>query len=341
MEPRYLNTGAVGFGLATVSSNNTVLDTWYPFASLRADAAASATSALTGPQIGDSLGKWAALAGQRDERRRVRTVAVRTTIGSLATPPADIHDVYLRLHLISRRLIAPRQANLTGFLDLMSDVAWTTLGPCAPGQALDMLRTCRAEGVPCEVRGTFKVPRMVDYVMPEDVWIADADRVLLGAHLTCGTTVTAEGFIGVNAGTTGPCMVEGRISLGALVGELSDVGGGASIMGTTSGGGKHQVTIGKRCLLGANAGVGISLGDDCAVEAGLYLTAGTRIRLASGEVVKAIDLSGRSGLVYRRNSQTGQIEALESARSWVSLHPSLHRPSPQPCLVTSDIESLR
>ncbi|MEM5310726.1 DapH/DapD/GlmU-related protein [Paraburkholderia sp. JHI869] len=334
MAPLYLNTGAEGFGLATVSSNHTVLDTWYPFLALRADAAPSGSSELTGARIGESLGKWTRLAGQRDERRGVRTVAVRTTIASLEAPPADIHDVYLRLHLISRRLIQPRQANLTGFLDLMADVTWTTLGPCEPGQALDVLRTCRAEGVPFEIRGTFKVPRMIDYVMHDDVWIADADRVLLGAHLARGTTVTAEGFIGVNAGTTGSCMVEGRISLGALVGELSDVGGGVSIMGTTSGGGKHQVTIGKRCLLGANAGVGISLGDDCAVEAGLYLTAGTRVRLFSGEVVKAIDLSGQSGLVYRRNSQTGQIEALESTRSWVSLHPSLHRLSPQPYLVT-------
>lgn len=333
MESRYLTTGAEGFGLATVSNKNTVLDTWYPFVSLRSDAAGSATSELTDSYIAESLGKWARRAGQWDERRAVRTIAVKTSIASLEESPVDIHDVYLRLHLISRRLIQPRQANLTGFLDLMADVAWTTLGPCEPSQALDILHSCRAERIPFDVHGTFKVPRMTDYVMPDGVWIEDADRVLLGAHLACGTTVTAEGFIGVNAGTTGPCMVEGRISLGAVVGELSDIGGGASVMGTTSGGGKHQVTIGKRCLLGANAGIGISLGDDCAVEAGLYLTAGTRVRLSTGETVKAIELSGRSGLLYRRNSQTGQIEALASTRSWVSLHPSLHRLSPQPYLV--------
>lgn len=330
METRYLNIGAEGFGLATVTDANTVLDTWYPFAWLRCDAPGSATSELGQSSIVASLRKWAGLAGQRDERREVRTVAVRTTIANLEIPPADIHDVYLRLHLLSQRLIEPRQANLTGFLDRLADVAWTTLGPCEPSKALDLLRSCRAEGVPFDVRGTFKVPRMTDYVVPEDVWIADADRVLLGGYLAAGTTVTAEGFIGVNAGTFGPCMVEGRISLGAVVGELSDIGGGASIMGTTSGGGKHQVTVGKRCLLGANAGIGISLGDDCAVEAGLYLTAGTRVRLSSGEVVKAMNLSGRNGLVYRRHSQTGQIEALESERNWNSLHPSLHRLSPQP-----------
>ncbi|WP_233889808.1 DapH/DapD/GlmU-related protein [Paraburkholderia flagellata] len=337
METRYLNTGAEGFGLATVTDTNTVLDTWYPFTWLRRDAPGSSTSELAQSSLADSLRKWAGLAGQRDARRAVRTVAVKTTIANLAVPPADLHDVYLRLHLLSQRLIEPRQANLTGFLDRLADVAWTTLGPCEPSEALDLLRVCRAEGVPFDVRGTFKVPRMMDYVVPDDVWIADADRVLLGGYLAPGTTVTAEGFIGVNAGTFGPCMVEGRISLGAVVGEFSDIGGGASIMGTTSGGGKHQVTLGKRCLLGANAGIGISLGDDCAVEAGLYLTAGTRIRLSSGEVVKAINLSGRNGLVYRRNSQTGQIEALESERSWITLHPSLHRLSPQPYRFARDL----
>jgi 2,3,4,5-tetrahydropyridine-2-carboxylate N-succinyltransferase len=229
----------------------------------------------------------------------VRTVVVRTAIESLADPPTDAHDVYLRLHLLSHRLVAPHEANLDGVFGLLANVVWTDRGPCP---VTDFERTrlrLRAAG-PVAVHGVDKFPRMVDYVLPTGVRIADADRVRLGAHLAPGTTVMHEGFVNFNAGTLGASMVEGRISAGVVLGEGSDLGGGAAVMGTLSGGGKEVISVGRRSLIGSNAGIGISLGDDCVVEAGLYVTAGTKVTLTDGgDVVAARTLSGRNGLLFR------------------------------------------
>lgn len=321
----YLSDSAIGFGFATISDDGTVLDTWYPVASLKGAVAVSGTMVLSRADSIEKLGDWAQTHPERDDRRCVSIKPVRTEIASLSDAPVDIHDVYLRLHLLSQRLIRPRQANLDGFLDLLADVAWTSIGACKPSHAPTLLRKGRNNASGIEVRGIFKVPRMLEYVVPDGVWIADANRVLLGAYLAAGTVVTPEGFCGINAGTLGPCMVEGRISLGAIVESGSDIGGGASIMGTTSGGGKHRVSIGSGCLLGANSGLGISLGDRCIVEAGLYLTAGTRVRIPSGETVKATTIGTTPDLVFRRNSETGQVEAIERTGEWGGLNESLHR----------------
>jgi 2,3,4,5-tetrahydropyridine-2,6-dicarboxylate N-succinyltransferase len=258
-----------------------------------------------------------------DLDRAVEVVAVRTVVDSLAEPPADAHDVYLRLHLLSHRLIPPHGANLDGIFGLLTNVVWTNQGPC-PVEGFEQARLrLRARGQ-VTVHGVDKFPRMVDYVLPTGVRIADADRVRLGAHLAVGTTVMHEGFVNYNAGTLGASMVEGRISAGVTVGDGSDVGGGASIMGTLSGGGKEIITIGERCLIGANAGVGISLGDDCVVEAGLYVTAGTKVTLPDGRLVKARELSGTDGLLYRRNSTTGTVEVVTRAGGPIELNAALH-----------------
>ncbi len=245
-------------------------------------------------------------------------------IASLADPPADAYDAYLRLHLLSHRLIRPHEANLDGIFSVLNNVAWTTYGPVDPAALPEVQHRCRALGEPFQVFSVDKFPRMTDYVVPPGVRIADADRVRLGAHLAEGTTVMHEGFVNFNAGTLGHSMVEGRISAGVVVGDGSDVGGGASIMGTLSGGGTAVISIGERCLLGANSGLGISLGDDCVVEAGLYLTAGTRVTLPDGEVVKALELSGASNLLFRRNSQTGAVEAWQRQGTWGGLNAALH-----------------
>ena len=246
----------------------------------------------------------------------------------LDAPPADTADAYLRLHLLSHRLVAPHAQNLDGLFAVLPNVVWTDRGPCAvDGFEATRGRIRAATGVPVTVLSVDKFPRMVDYVLPSGVRIADADRVRLGAHLASGTTVMHEGFVNFNAGTLGTSMVEGRISAGVVVGDGSDIGGGASIMGTLSGGGREVVSIGSRTLLGANAGVGIPLGDDCVVEAGLYVTAGTKVTvLGAGEpiVVKARDLAGRNNILFRRNSLTGGVEAVARAGSGVELNASLH-----------------
>jgi 2,3,4,5-tetrahydropyridine-2-carboxylate N-succinyltransferase len=254
----------------------------------------------------------------------VSTVPVTTSIASLADPPADAYDAYLRLHLLSHRLIRPHDANLDGLFGVLSNVAWTSHGPVDPVALPEVQRRFRAAGEPFQVFSVDKFPRMTDYVVPTGVRVADADRVRLGAHLAEGTTVMHEGFVNFNAGTLGHSMVEGRISAGVVVGDGSDVGGGASIMGTLSGGGTTVISIGERCLLGANSGLGISLGDDCVVEAGLYLTAGARVTLPDGDVVKARELSGANGLLFRRNSQTGAIEVVPRTGSWGGLNAALH-----------------
>lgn len=317
-------TGAVAYGLATVADDGAVLDTWYPRPALAGQVPASGTRRLSAEEARAALGEQAAAALTRDPRRKVETVAVRTAIAALADPPADAHDAYLRLHLLSHRLIRPHGANLEGLFGVLSNVAWTSAGPC-PVDQVDALRwLLRAAGQTLEVHAIDKIPRMTDYVAPAGVRIADASRVRLGAHLSPGTTVLHEGFCNFNAGTLGASMVEGRISAGVIVDDGTDIGGGASIMGTMSGGGKQVVSIGKRCLLGANSGLGISLGDDCVVEAGCYVTAGTRVLTPEGAVVKAVALAGQHGLLFRRNSQTGAVETLVRTAAWGTLNPALH-----------------
>jgi 2,3,4,5-tetrahydropyridine-2-carboxylate N-succinyltransferase len=245
-------------------------------------------------------------------------------ISSLADPPKDTYDAYLRLHLLSHRMIRPHQANLDGIFGLLANVAWTSAGPC-PADRVDELRwALRVRGERLAVYGIDKFPRMIDYVTPSGVRIADADRVRLGAHLASGTTVMHEGFVNYNAGTLGSSMVEGRISAGVVVGDGTDVGGGASIMGTLSGGGKEVISLGERCLIGANGGIGISLGDDCVVEAGTYITAGSKVKLPSGEIVKARELSGQNGLLFLRNSITGALEVRPRTGRGIELNAALH-----------------
>jgi len=314
-EATLVTGGAYGTGLAGVTTAGTVLDVWYPAPALLLDANAPAEQ----PEL--------RLAERTDEIRGVRQQIVQTRIASLADAPVDTADVYLRLHLLSARLVLPRSINLDGIFGLLPNNAWTSLGP-VPADELDRVRLEAANaGHRLAVFGVDKFPRMTDYVLPSGVRIAHADRVRLGAHLAAGTTVMHEGFCNYNAGTIGSSMVEGRISQGVIVGDGSDIGGGASIMGTLSGGGKEQVTIGAGCLLGANSGVGISLGDQCIVEAGLYLTAGTKLTLkADGteRVVKARELSGAAGLLFRRNSLTGGVEAVPRSGSWGGLNSALH-----------------
>ena len=301
---------AWGRGLATLDVNGTVLDAWYPDLGLGELVPAVALVDRTSAE-------------RHDDVRGVDICPIETTI-DLDAPPASPADLYLRLHLLSNRLCKPRTINLDGLFGMLTNVAWTSLGP-VPVDQVDAVRwQMRATGQILTVHGLDKLPRMTDYVVPSGVRIADADRVRLGAHLAPGTTVMHEGFVNFNAGTLGSSMVEGRISAGVIVGDGSDIGGGASIMGTLSGGGKNEITIGERCLLGAEAGIGISLGDECVVEAGLYVTAGTLVRLPDGEVVKARQLSGSSGLLYRRNSQSGAVEAIPRSVAWDGLNAALH-----------------
>jgi 2,3,4,5-tetrahydropyridine-2-carboxylate N-succinyltransferase len=313
---------AWGIGLATVTAEGQVLDTWYPTGKLGLGVPPDIqdqptnTPLPTADQFGLPPGQ-PALAG-------LRAAGVVTVIGSLADPPKDAFDVYLRLHLLSHRLIRPHEANLDGIFGLLANVAWTSAGPCPPERVDELRMAERVAGRLLTVYGVDKFPRMVDYVVPPGVRIADGDRVRLGAHLAAGTTVMHEGFVNFNAGTLGSSMVEGRVSAGVVVGDGSDIGGGASVMGTLSGGGKEVIRIGERCLLGANAGIGISLGDDCVVEAGCYITAGSKVTLPDGRVVKARELSGVDGLQFWRNSVTGALEVRQRSGTGVELNPALH-----------------
>lgn len=301
---------AWGRGLATVAADGSVLDTWYPDLGLGEFDQATVLIDRDAAHRHDSV-------------RGVEVQAIEMSI-DLDAAPTSATDVYLRLHLLSNRLCQPRTINLDGVFGLLANVAWTNIGPVAVDQ-VDWVRwRLRSAGQMLTVHGLDKFPRMTDYVVPSGVRIADTDRVRLGAYLAPGTTVMHEGFVNFNAGTLGQSMVEGRISAGVVVGDGSDIGGGASIMGTLSGGGKNQITIGERCLLGAESGIGISLGDECVVEAGLYVTAGTLVRMPDGEVVKARVLSGAGGLLYRRNSQTGAVEAIPRSVAWEGLNAALH-----------------
>jgi 2,3,4,5-tetrahydropyridine-2-carboxylate N-succinyltransferase len=301
---------AWGRGLATETAEGRVLDVLFPEPAL-------------GPADGPP-GTSPGAVQREDERRGVREVEVLTVIDDLHAPPNDAYDAYLRLHLLSHRLVQPHGLSMEGIFGVLPNVAWTSHGPVDPAALPAVRMRFRGAGEPLVVHGVDKFPRMTDYVAPSGVRIADASRVRLGAHLAEGTTVMHEGFVNYNAGTLGASMVEGRISAGVVVGDGSDVGGGASIMGTLSGGGTQVISIGERCLLGANAGLGISLGDDCIVEAGLYVTAGTRLTLPDGTVVKALELSGADNLLFRRNSQTGAVEALPRSGSWAGLNAALH-----------------
>jgi 2,3,4,5-tetrahydropyridine-2,6-dicarboxylate N-succinyltransferase len=315
-------TGASGVGLATITGDGTVLDTWFPHPKLDGDAVPG-TQRLSEQEAADELGAGVSALLGPDDDRAVEVVAVRVGVTDLDEPPRDAYDVYLRLHLLSNRLVPPHGANLDGIFGLLSNVVWTNHGPCrVEGFAATQLRL-RARGA-VTVYGVDKFPRMADYVVPSGVRVADADRVRLGAHLAAGTTVMHEGFVNYNAGTLGASMVEGRISAGVTVGDGSDVGGGASIMGTLSGGGKETISLGEGCLIGANAGIGISLGDNCVVEAGLYVTAGTKVTLPDGHLVKARELSGQDNLLFRRNSGTGVVEVVERSGAGVELNAALH-----------------
>jgi len=303
-----MTTIASGHGIATIS-NGTTLDVWFPSPSLSAlsGSAPAELTALAGTDIARAV------------TREVISIEIDTT-----KAPANAADAYLRLHLLSHRLVKPHGVALDGIFGLLSNVVWTSVGPCAvDGFEMTRARLKAAHGH-VSVYGVDKFPRMVDYVVPSGVRIADADRVRLGAHLASGTTVMHEGFVNFNAGTLGTSMVEGRISAGVVVGDGTDVGGGASIMGTLSGGGKEVISIGEKCLLGANSGLGISLGDNCVIEAGTYITSAAKVRLPDGEIVKAGTLSGASNLLFRRNSLDGCLEVVLRTGTWGGLNSILH-----------------
>jgi 2,3,4,5-tetrahydropyridine-2-carboxylate N-succinyltransferase len=300
---------ASGHGLATVSLSGAVLDTWFP-------------EPLLGKLSSPVLPFLSALVGI-DEIRGVKREILSIEI-DLDKAPDSVSDAYLRLHLLSHRVIKPHGANVDGIFGILNNVVWTSVGPC-PVENFEITRAnLKQKFGAITVLAVDKFPRMVDYVIPSGVRIADADRVRLGAHLASGTTVMHEGFVNFNAGTLGTSMVEGRISAGVIVGDGTDVGGGASIMGTLSGGGKEIISVGEKCLLGANSGLGISLGNNCVIEAGTYITAAAKVRLPDGEIVKASTLSGANNLLFRRNSLDGCLEAIMRTGSWGGLNSVLH-----------------
>ena len=302
-------------GLATLTADGTVLDTWFPQPALGA-IPADHEAAPEGSVLSEAVGS--------DPRRGVRTEVVTLQI-DLDAAPASTSDAYLRLHLLSHLLVRPNELNLDGLFGLLPNVVWTTAGAVHPDDYARLRVALQRAGI--QVCGIDRFPRLTDYVIPREVRIADASRVRLGAYLSPGTVVMHEGFCNFNAGTLGKAMVEGRISQGVVVGDGSDVGGGASIMGTLSGGGTQRVSIGERSLLGANSGIGISLGDDCVVEAGLYVTAGTKVAVRDGDNVrnvKALELSGQHGLLFRRNSSTGAVEVFSRSGTGITLNSALH-----------------
>ncbi len=353
----YREPAAFGIGIATwADADGSVLDTWYPVVNLGENLGAAAiiadvvghdggaaTHELTAEVLAEVLHRCAPMIDDGGDHPNLRVLSelawgspaepalpvrrapVVCFIDSLEEAPVDAHDVYLRLHLLSYRLVQPHGLNLDGQFGLLSNVVWTTLGPCDVASFEAARTRLRAAGTPVAVTSVDKFPRMLDYVVPTGVRVADGERVRLGAHLAEGTTVMHEGFVNFNAGTLGNAMVEGRISAGVVVGADSDVGGGASIMGTLSGGGKEVISVGEQCLIGANAGIGISLGDRCIVEAGLYVTSGTIVTLPDGTTAKARDLSGADDLLFRRNSTTGAVEVLPRSGAWSEgLNAALH-----------------
>jgi 2,3,4,5-tetrahydropyridine-2-carboxylate N-succinyltransferase len=353
----YREPAAFGIGMATwAEADGSVLDTWYPVVNLGENLGAAAiiadvvghdggaaTHELTAEVLAEVLHRCAPMIDDGGDHPNLRVLSelawgspeppalpvrrapVVCFIDSLDEAPVDAHDVYLRLHLLSYRLVQPHGLNLDGQFGLLPNVVWTTLGPCDVASFEAARTRLRSAGAPVAVTSVDKFPRMLDYVVPTGVRVADGERVRLGAHLAEGTTVMHEGFVNFNAGTLGNAMVEGRISAGVVVGADSDVGGGASIMGTLSGGGKEIISVGEQCLIGANAGIGISLGDRCIVEAGLYVTSGTIVTLPDGTTAKARDLSGADDLLFRRNSTTGAVEVLPRSGTWSEgLNAALH-----------------
>ena len=302
---------AYGFGVATQTKSGQILDCTFHNLGL-----GTAPSNNLANEFKSQLGE--------DSIRNLNKVVVELSI-DLAEKPKDANDVFLRLHLLSHRLVKPHGLNLDGIFGLLSNVVWTSAGACEVEGFDKVRRGLQNKYGNLTVYSVDKFPRMIDYIIPEGVRIADGDRVRLGAYLSSGTTVMHEGFVNFNAGTLGKSMVEGRISAGVIVGDGSDIGGGASIMGTLSGGGKEVISIGQRTLLGANSGIGISLGDDCVVEAGVYITAGSKITLPDNKIVKAKELSGANNLLFRRNSQSGALEALPKTGSWSGLNSVLHK----------------
>ena len=300
---------AFGHGISTATKSGDALDTYFHVLGL------GSLKGLTAPNLNEYVGA--------DDLRQIVRSEVSIEI-DLDLPPTSVPDAYLRLHLLSHRIVKPHGLNLDGIFGILNNVVWTSVGPCAVSTFNEIAPKLRNKYGSLSIFAVDKFPRMIDYVIPEGVRIADGDRVRLGAHLASGTTVMHEGFVNFNAGTLGKSMVEGRISAGVVVGDGSDIGGGASIMGTLSGGGKEVISIGQRSLLGANAGLGISLGDDCVVESGVYITAGSKVLLPDGTSVKARELSGANNLLFRRNSQTGGLEALAKTGSWGGLNSILH-----------------
>jgi 2,3,4,5-tetrahydropyridine-2-carboxylate N-succinyltransferase len=332
-----ITEGAWAVGLASISeSSGKLLEVFYPSPVVGLSDApteliraaghdgVSGTVEIHGHHAAELGAAELADAAGTDDLRAVRTVCVVTVISDCSNAPQDGYDGYLRLHLLSHRLARPGTVNFDGLFGVLTNVAWTDAGPCEAETFAATKMRFMASGRSVQVRSVDKLPRMADYVVPAGVRIGDADRVRLGAHLASGTTVMQEGFVNFNAGTLGESMVEGRISAGVSVGAGSDIGGGASLMGTLSGGGAEQIVVGEGCLIGANAGIGISLGDNCIVEAGLYITAGTVVTLNDRSTFKARELSGAPGLLFRRNSTTGAVEALERGGEWGSLNPDLH-----------------
>jgi 2,3,4,5-tetrahydropyridine-2-carboxylate N-succinyltransferase len=314
--------GAYGVGLATYAGDGRVLDVWFLRPERTDGGGDASTQPMSTATAEAALGTTVPVGP--DAIRGVEVQAVATSIADLQAPPLDTCDVYLRLHLLSHRLVAPNTINLDGIFGLLNTVAWTQLGPVAVEDLPAAQLRARAAGTPLLVHSLDKFPRMLDYVAPTGVRVADAARVRLGAHLADGTVVMHEGFVNFNAGTLGTAMVEGRLSQGVVMGEGSDLGGGASVQGTLSGGGTVVVRLGERCLVGANGGIGISLGDDCVVEAGLYVMPGTRVTLPDGSVVKAKELSGQDGMLFIRNSTTGVVEVRGRAGRVVELNTALH-----------------
>lgn len=316
---------AWGLGLATVTDDGQTLDVWYP-------------EPILGPKPEDGqkdiLEALSRIEGP-DETRNVHRTLVQTTV-DLDTAPQSTADAYLRLHLLSHRLVTPNSINLDSLHSRMPNVVWTTEGPAAPDDFEETRRRLRIDrGYPIHVLSVDRFPPMVNYVVPSDVRIAEATKVRLGAYLAPGTTVTASGFVDYNAGTLGAAMIEGRLSRGVTVGDGSDIGGGASTFGVGTGT-QSSVSLGERCLMGANSGLGIPLGDDCIVEAGLYVTPGTKVTVlpnagvapgadghfADPQIVAAKKLAGVSNVTFRRNSQSGRVEVLPRSDKQIVLDPT-------------------
>ena len=333
------SASAFGLGVGTHNSEGDWLEIFFPQPLVNPSAAlAEATincdsnQALTQDQLGKLQASLTA-AGENEQAEIASKLgnSDRPVVAVLLEedkPPVNVPEGYLKLHLLSHRLVAPHGTNLDGLFGILPNVAWTSEGAIDINELPERQLTARLRGEILEVSCIDKFPKMTNYVVPSGVRIAHTARVRLGAHLGEGTTVMHEGFVNFNAGTVGPGMIEGRISAGVLIGRGSDLGGGCSTIGTLSGGGNIVLSVGEECLIGANAGIGIPLGDRCTVEAGLFVTAGTKVTMLDAhgmpaETAKARDLAGKSDLLFRRNSTTGAVECLTN-RSAVELNQELH-----------------